>query len=317
MRWRRMSSPDIGQPVGSVPSPYRRRKYTKCVLCGEPGGKYCAECVITCSFPGCDRPPQQRGRRCWGHGTRRGIVGGIHCQICGFGPRSSLHNHVRIFHDGASAYKRQFGKDSLESLNVRLGRMELWMERVEDGVQMTGRRKGYCAQGHRMIGKNLITYECKDGATKRACRKCVTQWERQRRARDRPPFKRNYRKCHWCGERYWPTKRNQRYCCQACMECFLDAKYKAERRKRRGRCKCEQCGVIFDANRPKQRFCSDACGQRARQLAKKAERPPIPTKACQICGADFTPRRAGREQVVCGTECRAEAARHRARRQRQ
>lgn len=264
----------------------------------------------TCSFPGCDRRPQRRGLRCWAHADNPAIVDGIYCQLCGFGPRSSLHAHVRAFHDGALAYRRLFGRESLESENLRFNRRALWLDRVADGDPMRGRRKGVCAKGHRMSGSNLVEYHYA-GGVKRACRKCVQDWERQRRARDRPAFRRNWRSCDWCGEKYWPTKKRQRFDTDVCQQSFFNAKYAAERQKVRGRATCKRCGRSFDRRRSDQVFCSHDCARRARYEAKI--RSPIEARTCSICSATFTPQRRNSRALVCSDECRAESARRRAR----
>lgn len=258
-----------------------------------------------CSFPGCDHPIPH-GRLCKAHRPIKGIVGGIYCQICGAGPRSSLIKHVVHRHDGCADYKRRFGWDSLESGNTRRNRADKWKDRIVDGTAWSyPTRQKTCHKGHRLAGHNVIIKHRggrRAGDLQRECRKCHMKEIRQRTARSRP--RRRQRKCRWCGDPFVPIKSNQRFCSSQHRILARRESVLVAHSPRR----CERCGETFTPARSDKRFCSVNC--RGRAQWDKAKTKHYPDRSCSVCGGPFTPRRSN--HTVCSDECRAEAGRARA-----
>ena len=118
-------------------------------------------------------------------------MGGIHCQICGMGPRTSLTQHVIRDHDGTVAYKRQFGPRSLTSENFRLIQVEKYKDQKEDLGHFGPKKQKVCKNGHPMSGKNIIFMEVTTNGRRRPARLCrmcayarMKEW-RDRRRQDR------------------------------------------------------------------------------------------------------------------------------------
>ena len=168
-----------------------------------------------CSFPGCTND-SNRSRFCAGHRQLKSVLDGLHCQICGFGPRSSLVKHVIAFHDGTAAYKERFGRDTLVSENMRVNMRALLADQIGQGKALTkARRQRTCRRGHRLVGENVITTHHRNGEIHRQCRTCRNEAVRQKWYA-RHGWRRRRRKCHWCGDSYLATRPQQRFCCPEC-----------------------------------------------------------------------------------------------------
>jgi len=152
----------------------------------------------------------------------------VYCQLCGFGPRSSLVKHITQSHDiDCKEYKRLFGRDSLLSEDLRFNLRLMWEDRQDDGVQMpfTKRRNAVCRNGHRVVGRNVLLHkQYRTGEPRAECRQCAKDAEARRRAeREPPPWKRR-KKCRWCGESFVPRHPTQRSCSRECNQAVQNAK---------------------------------------------------------------------------------------------
>ena len=76
---------------------------------------------------------------------------------------------------------------------------------------------------------------------------------------------------------------------------------------------CPVCGgpVVRDnGHAPHKIYCSKKCKQRATNIRRwpdSKDNPPkaiLSTDSCAGCGAEFVPRRAGRQQLYCSSACR-------------
>lgn len=219
--------------------------------------------VTQCSWPGCDRPTFAH-RRCFGHTPMKEIPGyrDMYCQLCGFGPRVSLAQHVNLFHDGVVAYKRQFGHDSIISPHLRLALQDIYTDRKQDGTGIAKKRqrRTTCPLGHRLSGRNLITVtKTINGKTRitRACRTCTNAKHREnaaKRAARKPKLPK--RKCVWCRGTFQPDRKIARFCCAEHRRSYVEKRRQARRRKPKlAKRRCDWCEVSFQPTKRTQRFC--------------------------------------------------------------
>lgn len=171
-----------------------------------------------CSFPGCDR--LSRSEYCKRHKPQREIPGyrDMYCRLCEFGPRCSLAAHINEKHGGITEYKRLFGWDSVMSADMRRNFRAQWDDRLEDGIvtnEINPKSKRTCRRGHLLTESNV--YYVRHGGNgpnrddlKRRCRKCRRAlWAKKRKV---AAWRNRYRSCHWCGKKYLPVSKHQKYC---------------------------------------------------------------------------------------------------------
>jgi hypothetical protein len=254
------------------------------------------ECPNEGHFPNRDREGNKiAGTVCMGHRWMRFTPGycDLYCQICGFGPRTSLNKHVIRFHPevGTKEYKRRgwplMSEDRLFMVRARFD------DQIEDGVLRHRTKQSSCIHDHQLTKANTYVYEFR-GKQFRQCRKCSLL----RRSRVQKP---KPRKCRWCKKTFQPYRVNSRHCSRLCRK--REESY-ANSKKYRSR-KCAHCGEQFKPGRYTDRYCSRLCYQ---NLLQERRRPKM--RVCQHCGEEFQPRRAN--HLVCSAECHAEAARQRA-----
>lgn len=160
----------------------------------------------------------------------------------------------------------------------------------------------------------------KQGREMAACEKCGSRFSRKQRknrtqycspsCRSASSPKMLDATCGRCGAAFVYRPGNSgRFCSRACL---------SERRAMR--CLCVQCGRMYTP-RQKNRvtFCSRKCSQQhgreqgrfLRGMRKYrravAPGPPPKSRACRLCGAEFTCRK-GSSRGYCTTKCRRQAA---------
>lgn len=109
---------------------------------------------------------------------------GVKCLVCGDEMRT-LARHLQTHGLNAKTYRERFPGAAVTGPVLRAIRRDLYDDRIDAGVWEKGQKSKTCAKGHRLSGKNLLSYA--SGRT-RACRTCRNE---QKREYNREYYKRN------------------------------------------------------------------------------------------------------------------------------
>lgn len=118
------------------------------------------------------------------------------------------------------------------------------------------------------------------------------------------------RPCGRCGQEFYPTRANNRFCSEDCRKTAAkaaSAAYHAQHHPPPPERPCAVCGRPFCPAKGHALYCSAACNNVAYRARRRGESVARVVRTCPYCQTEFTPKR--NNQKYCGEACR-----HRARR---
>lgn len=121
------------------------------------------------------------------------------------------------------------------------------------------------------------------------------------------------RQCTICGATYQPKRRDSLCCSRACNGLRYNRLYAAQQKDAEPERACPGCEATFKVWRTDQKYCTPDCGNRhrARRAMVYADLTP---RACERCGAIFTPKQS--TSALCSRLCSRRATYSRYRKER-